>query len=119
MLYAKATKRRFGKRYTGNVAKNTYSFKAKVWLYPGAKAAWHFVNVPKPISGEIQKRFAKVKRGWGSLRVRVTVGQTKWDTSIFPDSKAGTYLLPIKASVRRSEGLFEGETADFSIEIKP
>lgn len=99
--------------------KKKFSFSAKVWLYPGSKAAWHFTSVPKKVTEEINAKYGQVKRGWGSLPVEVTVGKTKWKTSIFPDTKAGTYLLPLKAQARRSEGLFEGETAQFQIEIKP
>ena len=58
-----------------------------------------------------------IKRGWGSVRVKVTLGKTKWDTSIFPDKKSGTYLLPIKAEVRIKEHVFAKEIHQFSIEI--
>lgn len=98
--------------------KNTYRFRAKVWLYPG-DAAWHFITVPKKESEDIKKRFGAKKRGWGSLPVVVQVGETEWKTSIFPDSKSGTYILPLKAVVRRKEGLFEGEIADTLIDVRP
>lgn len=81
-----------------------FSFKAKLWLYQG-KAAWHFITVPKDISEQIKSFAALPKRGWGSVRVTATVGKTTWKTSIFPDSKQGTYLLPVKADVRRKESL--------------
>ncbi len=84
------------------------SFKAKLWVYPGDKAAWRFVTVPKVDSEKLRKT-VKIKRGFGSIRISAKVGKTKWDTSVFPDKKSGTYLLPIKASVRRTEGLEDGE----------
>jgi hypothetical protein len=37
------------------------------------------------------------------LRVQVTVGGSKWTTSIFPDSVRGSYVLPIKRAVRKAE----------------
>lgn len=92
--------------------------KAKVWLYPGGTAAWHFVTVPKKESMALKKKFGANARGWGSLPVTVTIGKTKWDTSIFPDRKSSTYILPLKASVRRTEGLFEGDTAVFSLKVR-
>ncbi len=97
--------------------KNTYQFRARVWLYPG-DAAWHFLTVPKKESEAMKKRYGAKKRGWGSIPVTVRIGGTEWDTSVFPDSKSGTYLLPLKAQVRRSEGLFEGETADVRIRVR-
>lgn len=84
------------------------SFSSKLWVYPGDKASWRFVTVPKAESEMLRKKI-KLKNGFGSIRVEVKVGKTVWGTSIFPDSRSGTYLLPIKASVRRAEGLEDGE----------
>ena len=50
-----------------------------------------------------------VRRGFGSVRVDVTVGATSWRTSIFPDSKTGTYLVPVKKAVRVAEHLEPGD----------
>ncbi len=99
--------------------KEKFLFSATVWLYPSETAAWHFVTVPKKISTSITERFGKAKRGWGSLPVDVNIGETKWKTSIFPDSKTGTYILPLKAHVRRSEGIFEGDLVAISITLCP
>ncbi len=88
-----------------------FRFEAKLWKYPGEQGAWFFISVPKAESAVIKKLTANNRRGWGAVRVKVKVGKTIWETSIFPDSKAGTYLLPVKAKIRRLEGLFEGESA--------
>lgn len=82
-------------------------------------AGWYFLSVPKKDSEDIKKRFGKKQRGWGSLPVVVTLGKTSWKTSIFPDKKSGSYLLPLKADVRKKEGIFSGDKVSFSIEIKP
>ncbi len=58
----------------------------------------------KKQSAEITARFGLMKRGWGSLPVIVAMGKTTWKTSIFPDKKAGAYLLPLKAEVRKKRG---------------
>lgn len=94
-----------------------YKVKSKVWLYPGA-AAWHFVSIPKKQSDDIKKRFATVKRGWGSLRVVVTLGKTSWKTSIFPDKRSGEFLLPLKADVRKKEGIQYDDTVSFLLNVK-
>ena len=94
-----------------------YRFRAKVWLYQGM-AGWHFVNVPKAISSKIKKLFGGMAGGWGSLPVDVTIGKTTWKTSIFPDKKSGTYLLPLKAEVRKKEKFASGDTIEVLIEIK-
>ncbi len=93
-----------------------YSFVSKLWVWPGEKAQWRFVTVPKDISYMIRGR-VKRKNGFGSIRVRTKVGKTSWDTSIFPDSKSGTYLLPVKASVRRTEGIDDGDSVSVTLVV--
>ncbi len=95
--------------------KKVFKFKSKVWLYPGM-SGWHFVGVPKIESDVIKKGFVK-KAGFGSVPVIVTVGKTIWETSIFPDKRTGTYLLPLKLAVRKREAIVVGEEVSLSIEI--
>ncbi len=97
--------------------KTTFKLETKLWIYPG-HAAWHFLTIPKIESSAIKESFGANARGWGSLPAEVKVGQTNWRTSIFPDRKAGTYLLPIKAAVRKTEGLFSGEAVKYTVKIK-
>ncbi len=94
-----------------------YHIRAKVWLYSG-KAAWHFITLPKKKSSDIKRKFGLMKRGWGSLPVVVTVGTTTWKTSIFPDSKRGAYLLPLKSEVRNKERLSANNMVSFIVEIR-
>ncbi|MBX2866779.1 DUF1905 domain-containing protein [Candidatus Kaiserbacteria bacterium] len=100
------------------MAKRSYTVNAKVWLYPGEHASWHFVSVDKKQSTDIKERYGKYAKGFRSIPVRVTIGKTTWDTSLFPDSKSGMYILPLKASVRRAEGVLEGETIDVVIQVR-
>lgn len=95
----------------------TYKMRAKVWIYQG-EAAWHFVTLPKKASDLIKKRFEGLTRGWGSLPVVVTIGKTSWKTSIFPDKKAEAYMLPLKADVRKKEGIASGDTISFVIDVQ-
>ncbi len=96
-----------------------YKLKAKVWLYPSGTAAWHFVTLPKKEGREIKELFKAVTRGWRSLPVRVTLGATAWKTSIFPDKVSDSYFLPLKALVRKREGVEEGDTISFVLEVCP
>lgn len=95
---------------------NTFEFKSQVWVYPGL-ASWYFVTVPKNISARIKILYGPMKRGFGSLPVKAKINQTEWKTSIFPDSKRGAYMLPIKAGVRKKEGVGAGKTIDLIIEV--
>ena len=94
----------------------TFEFGAPLWQYPGADG-WHFVSLPAEVSGEITEITPGVRRGFGSVRVDVTVGATSWRTSIFPDSKTGTYLLPVKKAVRVAERLEAGDDVRAQLQI--
>lgn len=102
------------------VKKNkTYTATGNVWLYPGESANWHFFTIPKKESIELKEVYKGLTKGWGSLPVQVTIGKTTWTTSIFPDSKSGTFILPIKALIRKKEEVYEGDacTVSFSITV--
>lgn len=91
-----------------------FTFSSKIWKYDG-QAAWHFVSLPKILSKEIRKEFFDESAAWGSIKVIAKIGKTEWDTSIFPDTKLGCYLLPIKAKVRKLEGAEEGDRIEVSL----
>ena len=80
--------------------------------------AWYFAYVDKKLSGELKEKYAAKAGGFGSLKVEVTLGKTKWKTSIFPDKQSGTYLLPLKAAVRNAEGIDEGDAITFSLNVQ-
>jgi hypothetical protein len=90
--------------------------KSKVWLYSGV-SAWHFITIPKKESENIKKIFGKSARGWGSIPVKVTLGKTSWRTSIFPDRKSGTYMLPLKSEIRKKEEILAEDNVKFILEI--
>lgn len=92
-----------------------YTIESRVWLYLG-KAAWHFVGIPKKESEEIKKT-CKIKIGFGSIPVIVRLGKTTWKTSIFPDKKSGTYLLPLKSEIRKKENIISGDAVSLTIQI--
>lgn len=92
------------------------TFTAKLWVYSG-KSAWFFVTLPKTASEQIKFFTNHKRRGWGSVRVKATIGETSWNTSIFPDSKAGAYLLPVKAEVRKKEKIAAGGSVSVRIRI--
>jgi hypothetical protein len=95
-----------------------YKMRARVWLYPGA-GGWHFVTLPARDSAAIKKGFGMTQRGWGSLPVIATVGKTSWKTSIFPDKKIGSYVLPLKADVRKKENIQLDRVIAFAVQIRP
>lgn len=97
--------------------KKIFRVKSEVWLYAAEKAAWHFASVPKKESKIIKDTFGKNAKGWGSIPVKVTIGKTAWRTSVFPDKKSETYILPIKAVVRMKESIQKGKTVTMTLEV--
>ncbi len=97
--------------------KKTYKIRVTVWLYPGV-AGWHFVTLPKKQAHEIRKNFGVRKRGWGSIPITATIHNTSWNTSIFPDKKTDSYLLPLKAQVRKKEKIYANQTITLTITLK-
>lgn len=93
-----------------------YKFKAKLWLYTG-DGAWHFITLPKNCADEIKSLSGPIRKGFGSVKVNARIGSTEFTTSIFPDSKTGSYILPVKKAVREANRLREGDNADVTLSI--
>lgn len=92
-------------------------FRTRIWEHsPGDPGSWHFLTVPPEVSEELALE-AGPPRGFGSIRVEVSIGTTSWRTSVFPDSGAGTYVLPVKKQVRRAEGLEAGSSCEVTLEV--
>ena len=94
-----------------------HEFSAELWRHEG-DAAWWFVTVPGAVSDEIRAQTDSGRPGFGSVRVQVTVGATTWTTSVFPDSKRGGYLLPVKKDVRSREGLEVGDVVTVELVVR-
>ncbi|NLT56574.1 MAG: DUF1905 domain-containing protein [Actinomycetales bacterium] len=94
----------------------TFEFVAPLWRHPGDDG-WHFVSVPPETSDDLTDLSQGIRRGFGSVRVSVTVGGTTWRTSVFPDRRSGTYLLPMKRAVRDAERLRPGDDVPVRLEL--
>jgi hypothetical protein len=84
-------------------------------FYWRGPAPYIFVAVPEEPSRNIKAISAVVTYGWGVIPVRARIGGTEWTTSLFP--KDGRYLVPIRVSVQKAEGLEEGDTVAIRLEI--
>jgi len=79
-----------------------YRFTSETWQYKG-KGGWYFVSLPPEFSVEIRAALKSEEQGWGRLKVTARIGNHEWETAIWFDTKANTYLLPLKAEVRKKE----------------
>jgi hypothetical protein len=91
-------------------------FSGELWYWRGP-APWYFVTVPSEHGEFLRTASRFVSYGWGMVPVRARVGDEVWTTALFP--KDGTYVLPVKAAVRRAAGLQEGNVVHVRLEVVP
>lgn len=83
--------------------------KGEIILWSAEKGSWHFFKTSIEDADTIRHITGHLPRkGFGSIKVQATIGATTVHTSIFPD-KDGSYWLPLKASLRKAEGLLAGD----------
>ena len=99
----------------------TYTGPLWRWTTPSVPAVWFFVTIDgaagEALSGTaIMRKLEGGARGFGSLKVTATIGGTTFKTSVFPSKETG-WLLPVKAAVRKAEGLSEGDAVTLVMEF--
>jgi Domain of unknown function (DUF1905) len=77
---------------------------------------FHFVTVPDKESAEIHAVANHVTYGWGVIPVSARIGDTVWNTSLFPKDRG--YAVPVKKSVRDAEQINLGDVVDVVLEIE-
>lgn len=91
----------------------TIKFSGPLWLWQG-KGAWHFVTLSDELGHQIRFQSGEHK-AFGSIAVKIRCGKSEWKTSLFRDKKSGSYLLPVRATVREAENLHAGDMMDVEI----
>ena len=79
-------------------------------------APYHFVTVPEEQSAAIEAVSSMVTYGWGAIPVRARIGRTDFRTSLFP--RGELYLVPVKAAVRRAEGIELGDPVTVQLHLE-
>jgi Domain of unknown function (DUF1905) len=82
-------------------------FSGELWFWRGP-APWHFITVGEGECRELEAASPVVSYGWGMIPVTAQIGKTRWTTSLWP--KDARYVVPVKAWVRKAEGLELGDT---------
>ena len=93
-----------------------FEFSSPLWEWSTQGASWYFVTLPEEVSEDLRE-IPRMPRGFGAIKVRVTVGGSTWLTSVFPDSRSGGHWLPIKKAVRVAEGLEDGRPVHVELEL--
>jgi hypothetical protein len=89
-------------------------FSGEIWFWRGP-SPFHFVTVPDEECGAIEAASSLVTYGWGMIPVTVRMGRTTWTTSLWP--KDGRYIVPLKAAVRRAEGVDVGDQVKLRLTV--
>ena len=92
------------------------------WQSATAPAAWYFLTIAGEAADAI--RLAAItgqwldgRRGFGSARVEARIGDSAWKTSVFPHRESGGWLLPVKAAIRKAEGLVEDDAVTVTVSL--
>jgi hypothetical protein len=98
---------------------HSFEVTGKVGLWPSARpdGGWHYLIVKGQAAMEI--RYAALGRtgGFGSIKVRARIGQTNWQTSLFPHRDSGGFIILLKAEVRRRERIAAGKRVRLHLTI--
>jgi hypothetical protein len=92
-----------------------YDFEAEIWRSSGA-GGWFFVTLPVDVAQGL-RALSGPRAGFGSLRVRAQIRAESWDTSVFPDTRSGSLLLPLKAQVRKDARVTAGDRVRVQLEL--
>ena len=75
------------------------------------------MTVPFEVGVEIKLATLGLRHGFGSVRVRADINGQEFETSLFPDKASASFMLPVKASVRKALGLTKGQTIEVSLSL--
>jgi hypothetical protein len=102
----------------------TWQFAGPLWQWRGkakdgspSSTAWHFITITGDVADGIRAAAPGRSAAWGSVYVTVTIGNTCWQTSVFPSKDVGGYLLPVKAAVRKAEKVAEGDEVTLTLSV--
>ncbi len=90
-------------------------FSGALWHWRGP-APFHFITVPEAESLALRGVSALVSYGWGMIPVGVRIGDSRWDTALFP--KDGRYVVPIKDAIRHAERLADGDIVSVRLTVR-
>lgn len=90
-------------------------FSGKIWFWKGP-APFYFVTVPEEQAEDLKAVSGMVTYGWGMIPVTAQIGDTEWTTSLWP--KNGSYIVPIKDRVRKTEGLDVDDSVTVTLQIR-
>jgi hypothetical protein len=89
-------------------------FSTEIWYWRGP-APFYFATVPDEFARDIHDIADELTYGWGMIPATVSLGGSTWPTSLWP--KDGSYIVPIKAAIRRAESVDAGQPVTITLAL--
>lgn len=94
-----------------------YAFEAEIWRH-AVGAGWCFVTLPAEAGAGVRALAGDRMAPFGSIRVRARLGDIEWGTSVFSDTRSGSFVLPIKSDVRARASVAAGDSVAIEVEVQ-
>lgn len=91
-----------------------FRFEGEVIEWRGP-APFLFVRMPEDMAAELREMSSQLSYGWGCIPAQVVLGKTAYRTSLFP--KDGSFLVPVKVAIQRSESVGLGDHVSLTLEF--
>ncbi len=92
------------------------SFETRV-IYRRGPSPFFFAPIPAQHAEELRQVAKAVTYGWGMVPVAARISDVAFTTSLFP--KDETYLLPLKAAVRRKANITAEDLIEVEMTVQP
>ena len=93
----------------------TFTFEAQV-IYWRGPSPFFYAPIPLHQAADIRAMAKLVTYGWGMIPVDAVVGGVAFYTALFP--KDETYLLPLKAAVRKKASVTAGDVISVAMTLR-
>ena len=93
-----------------------FRFEAEI-IYWRGPSPFFYAPLPEAEAARVRQAAKAVSYGWGMIPVEAHIGGVDFTTSLF--RKDETYLLPIKAEVRRKANVTAGDTVLVEMTVQP
>ena len=91
--------------------------------WQGERGTYHLVTITDDAADAIamHARLLKLelgtRRGFGSVKCVASIGDTRWNTSVFPQNRQAEWVLLVSKKVMRAEDLAEGDPVTLELEL--
>ena len=78
-------------------------------------APYYYLPLPEEAAEDVHDVRKMATYGWGVIPVSARIGDTDFETSLFP--KDGGYVVPLRDAIRRAEQIEVGQTVSLRLSV--